>query len=201
MDKKIKIINSKIIVSDFLKKFSKNKKYFVITHGCQSNIHDSEIIKGILNKIGFSLSNDIEKSLIVVINTCAVREKAENKVFAEIGNFKNKKKILILTGCMIMEEKNINYLREKFPCVNLIIGIQKITELPSLLEKYIKFKKNIIDVVNNNYIYEQLPCARDYNFKAFVHITYGCDKFCTYCIVPYTKGRERSRKFDDILNE
>ncbi|MBQ4208868.1 tRNA (N6-isopentenyl adenosine(37)-C2)-methylthiotransferase MiaB, partial [bacterium] len=92
MDKKIKIINFKITVSEFLKKFSKDKKYFVITHGCQSNIHDSEIIKGILNKIGFSLSDNIKESSIIVINTCAVREKAENKVFAEIGNFKNKKK-------------------------------------------------------------------------------------------------------------
>lgn len=201
MDKKIKIINFKITVSEFLKKFSKDKKYFVITHGCQSNIHDSEIIKGILNKIGFSLSDNIKESSIIVINTCAVREKAENKVFAEIGNFKNKKKILILTGCMIMEKKNIDYLKEKFPYVNLIIGIQKIIELPNLLEKYIKLKKNIINVVDNNYIYEQLPCARDHDFKAFVHVTYGCDKFCTYCIVPYTKGRERSRKFDDILNE
>lgn len=201
MNKKIKIINSKIIVSEFLKKFSEDKKYFVITHGCQSNIHDSEIIKGILEKIGFSLSNNIEDSLIIVINTCAVREKAENKVFAEIGNFKNKKKILILTGCMVMEKKNIKYLKEKLPYVNLVIGTQKINKLPNLLEKHIKLKKNIISVIDNNYIYEQLPCIRDYNFKAFVHITYGCDKFCTYCIVPYTKGRERSRKFDDILNE
>lgn len=201
-NKNIKIFNKKIVVSPFLKEFSHDKKYFVITHGCQSNIRDSEIIKGILEKIGFLPCENVAESFIVVINTCAVREKAENKVLGEIGNLKKyKDKIIVLTGCMVMEKGNIAFLKEKYSAIKLFVGTQNFFQLPSLLEKYIKCHQNIVCVSDNNYIYEKLPCVRDYQFKAFVQITYGCDKFCTYCIVPYTKGRERSRKVNDILDE
>ena len=192
----------KIKVSSFLSKYAKGKKYFVYTHGCQANYRDSEIYKGILEKIGFKKSEDVNHANLILINTCAVRENAENKVFGEIGNLKKKDVTLILAGCMAMEEVMVNELIKTFHQVDIILGTHDIAKLPSVLEEHLKKNKRIVEVNSGSgYIHECLPSVRDSKFKAFVNIAYGCDKFCTYCIVPYTRGRERSRDPQDIINE
>ena len=196
----------KILISSFLKKHYLNKKYYVITHGCQANYRDSEIIKGILSNIGLRPAKEINNADLILINTCAVRENAENKVYGEIGNLKvlrkRKKFTLILSGCMAMEEECVKEIIKTFPNVDIIFGTHDIAKLASLLEEHIKLNKRIIDINSGSgYIHEHLPSVRDSSFKAFVNISYGCDKFCTYCIVPYTRGRERSRDPKDIIKE
>lgn len=197
---------SLIKISSFLRKYAKNKKYYVYTHGCQANYRDSEVFKGILELAGFKPTTDINSSNVILINTCAVRENAENKVLGEIGNLKrlkNKKDItIIIAGCMAMEEVMVNELIKTFHHVDIILGTHDIAKFPNLLEEHLKTKKRIIEVNSGSgYIHERLPSVRDSSFKAFVNISYGCDKFCTYCIVPYTRGRERSRDPKDIINE
>ncbi|MCQ2787135.1 MAG: tRNA (N6-isopentenyl adenosine(37)-C2)-methylthiotransferase MiaB [Bacilli bacterium] len=192
----------KIKISSFLSKYGKGKKYFIYTHGCQANYRDSEIYKGILEKIGFKESKDVNHANLILINTCAVRENAENKVFGEIGNLKKRDVTLILAGCMAMEEVMVNELIKTFHHVDIILGTHDIAKLPDVLEEHLKKHKRIVEVNSGSgYIHECLPSVRDSSFKAFVNIAYGCDKFCTYCIVPYTRGRERSRDPKDIINE
>ncbi len=206
-ERKATIIDySKVKISSYLKWYAKKKYYFIYTHGCQANYRDSEIYKGILEEIGFKSSKDIEHANIILINTCAVRENAENKVLGEIGNLKrlkSKKDVtIILAGCMAMEEVIVKEIIKTFHHVDIILGTHDIVKLPNLLEEHLKTDKRIIDVNSGSgYIHECLPNKRDSNFKAFVNISYGCDKFCTYCIVPYTRGRERSRDPKDIINE
>jgi len=195
-----------IKVSSYLSKYAKGKKYYIYTHGCQANYRDSEIIKGILSKAGFKESKDIDKSNIILINTCAVRENAENKVLGEIGNLKRlktKKDVtIIICGCMAMEETMVEQLKTTFHHVDIIFGTHDVAKILNLIEEHLKTNKRIIDVNSGSgYIHECLPSIRDSKFKAFVNISYGCDKFCTYCIVPYTRGRERSRDIKDIFNE
>ncbi|MCQ2794933.1 MAG: tRNA (N6-isopentenyl adenosine(37)-C2)-methylthiotransferase MiaB [Bacilli bacterium] len=193
---------SLVKISSFLSKYAKGKKYYIYTHGCQANYRDSEIFKGILTKIGFKESKDANHANVILINTCAVRENAENKVLGEIGNLKKKDVTLILAGCMAMEEVMVNELIKTFHHVDIILGTHDIAKLPNLLEEHLKKNKRIIEVNSGSgYIHERLPSVRDSSFKAFVNISYGCDKFCTYCIVPYTRGRERSRDPKDIINE
>ncbi|MCQ2796107.1 MAG: tRNA (N6-isopentenyl adenosine(37)-C2)-methylthiotransferase MiaB [Bacilli bacterium] len=197
---------SSIKISSFLSKYAKGKKYYIYTHGCQANYRDSEIFKGILEEVGFKPSIDIDHANIILINTCAVRENAENKVLGEIGNLKrlkNKKDItIIIAGCMAMEEVMVNELIKTFHHVDIILGTHDIAKLPDLLEEHLKKDKRVIEVNSGSgYIHERLPSVRDSIFKAFVNIAYGCDKFCTYCIVPYTRGRERSRDPKDIIKE
>lgn len=192
----------KIKISSFLSKYGKGKKYFIYTHGCQANYRDSEIYKGILEKIGFKESKDVNHANLILINTCAVRENAENKVFGEIGNLKKRDVTLILAGCMAMEEVMVNELIKTFHHVDIILGTHDIAKLPDVLEEHLKKHKRIVEVNSGSgYIHECLPSVRDSSFKAFVNIAYGCDKFCTYCIVPYTRGRERSRDPKDIIKE
>lgn len=202
-ERKVTVTNyKKIKISSFLNKYAKKKKYFIYTHGCQANYRDSEIFKGILEEIGFKQSKDANNANLILINTCAVRENAENKVLGEIGNLKKKDVTLILAGCMAMEEVVVKELIKTFHHVDIILGTHDIAKLPNLLEEHLKTHKRIIEVNSGSgYIHERLPSVRDSNFKAFVNISYGCDKFCTYCIVPYTRGRERSRDPKDIINE
>lgn len=193
-------------ISSFLKTFAKGKKYYIYTHGCQANYRDSEHYAGLLEKIGFKRANDPTKVDLVLINTCAVRENAENKVLGEIGNLKKvkekKKFTLIVTGCMVMEEKLTDEIIKTFRHVDILLGTDDISELPKVLEEHLRTHNRIVDVHSDSFnIHEQLPSVRDSKFKAFVNITYGCDNFCTYCIVPYTRGRQRSRNINDILDE
>ena len=196
-----------IEVPAHLAEFAKGKKYFIHTYGCQANYRDQEIMAGLLEKAGFCSSNSEENADIIILNTCAVRENAEQKVFGKIGNLKaykvnNKSAIVAVCGCMVQQLHIIEHINKTYPHVDLIFGTHNITQLLSLLDEVITKKLRIVDVKSlPGDIQEKLPSVRQSNFKAFVNISYGCDKFCTYCIVPYTRGKERSRKMVDILKE
>lgn len=188
--------------------FFNNKKFFIRTYGCQANIRDEETIAGLLKSLGMERTIIKEEADISILNTCAVRENAEDKVYGEIGEFKNiklKKKdmILCICGCMIEQKHIIDFLTDKFNYIDIIFGTHNIHNFISLLDQFLSDRKSIlIDVSSKSGdIYENLPCLRNESYKAFVNITYGCDKFCTYCIVPYTRGKERSRNINDILKE
>ena len=181
--------------------------YCVKTYGCQMNEHDSENIKAILEKMSFTELDDYEKADLVILNTCAIRENAHNKVFGLLGRLKHLKEskpslIVGLCGCMAQEESVINEISEKYKWVDIVFGTHNIHELPSVLAKSIKEKVQDIEVYSiEGNIIEKLPVKRASKYKAWVNIMYGCDKFCTYCIVPYTRGKQRSRRKEDILEE
>ena len=196
-----------VTISDSLKEFAKGKSYFIHTFGCQANYRDEEAMAGMLSLMGYSKANTIEEADFILLNTCAVRENAEQKVYGQIGNLKavktkDKSKIIAICGCMVQQEHIINFIIDKFKHVDLIFGTHNIEELPSMLDEVIQKKIRLVNVKSQpQNIKENLPSKRLSSFKAFVNISYGCDKFCTYCIVPYTRGKERSRKMSDILNE
>ena len=198
---------SDIVSSPLLKSFAKGKKFYIRTYGCQANIRDSEILAGILTSDGFSQVEKEEDADLILINTCAVRENAEDKVYGEIGNLKqlkqkNKDMIIGICGCMVQQKHIISFINEKFPHIDLIFGTHNITHINEYLDEIIKNKYRLVDVLSNtSEIKENLPSVRMDKHKAFVNIMYGCNKFCTYCIVPYTRGRERSRNKADILKE
>lgn len=197
----------KVIVSDRLKKFAKGKTYFIHTYGCQANYRDEENMAGLLELAGYTKASEINNADLIILNTCAVRENAEDKVFGQIGNLKIVKKqrpetIIALCGCMVQQKHIIDFVIDKFKHVDLIFGTHNISSLLSLLDEVIAKHVRLVDVKSlPEDIKENLPSKRISNFKAFVNISYGCDKFCTYCIVPYTRGKERSRKMEDILEE
>ena len=190
--------------SKYLNKY-KGKKCFLKTYGCQMNEHDSENIKGILELLGFDFTDKIENSDLVLLNTCSIRENAHNKAFGLLGKAKHIKEskrdlIIGLCGCMAQEEIVVNTIMTKYPFVNFVIGTHNFYELPEILEK--SEKKQQIEVYSREGdLIEDLPVDRTSKYKAYVNIIYGCDKFCTYCIVPYTRGRQRSREKEDILKE
>ena len=196
-----------ISISDELKRFAKGKKYYIHTFGCQANYRDQEIMAGLLEKAGFCSGNDEKDSDVIILNTCAVRENAEQKVYGKIGDLKalklaNKNRIIAICGCMVQQKHVIEHINKSYPHVDLIFGTHNIIDLPKLLDEIITKKLRVVDVKSlPGDITENLPSVRQSNFKAFVNISYGCDKFCTYCIVPYTRGKERSRKMEDILKE
>ncbi len=198
---KINYMEAKNIKSDEFK----GKKYFIRTYGCQMNVHDSEEIKGILENLGFNETDNLEQADIVVLNTCAIRENAHDKVFGFLGRLKHLKKenpnlIICIGGCMPQEESVANLLKEKYPFVNIVFGTHNISELGSLiLEQKEKQQIEVYSIEGN--VYEHMDYVRDSKITAWVNIMYGCDKFCTYCIVPFTRGRQRSRKMANILEE
>jgi len=194
-------------VPENLKIFAKGRSYFIRTYGCQANIRDEEIFAGYLEKAGFVKADSAENANVVVINTCAVRENAEEKIYGEIGLCKaNKDKdpdfLLILAGCVMGENGVAEKLEKTYPYISLIIGTHDVANLLPLLSEVISKRKAIVDVRSfAGEVVENLPSVRLSSFEAYVNISYGCDKFCTYCIVPYTRGRERSRYPQDILKE
>jgi len=184
----------------------KGKKYFIRTYGCQMNVHDSEEIAGHLESIGFTPVDTIEEADLVVLNTCAIRENAHDKLYGFLGRCKHVKTssnhnlIIAICGCMAQEENVANTIKEKHPYVDLVFGTHNICDLEKLLIN--KSEKQNIEVFScEGNVIENVPYKRDSKFKAWVNIQYGCDKFCTYCIVPYTRGKQRSRKSEDILKE
>lgn len=185
----------------------KGKKYYIRTYGCQMNEHDSEVMGGILSEMGYTATDKTDNADIILLNTCAVRENAENKVFGEIGHLKTLKRhnpdiILGVCGCMSQEEGVVERLLQKHQFVDLIFGTHNIHRLPELLQQCYMSKENIVEVWSKEGdIIENLPKLRQGGIKAWVNIMYGCDKFCTYCIVPYTRGKERSRRPEDIIAE
>ena len=188
------------------KGIGEGKTYYVKTYGCQMNEHDSENIRAILEEIGFKPSNDIYNSDLVILNTCAIRENAHNKVFGLLGRIKHNKEsrnvIVGLCGCMAQEESVVDLIEKKYKFIDFVLGTHNIHKLPSILKDVINENKRVIEVYNRpTQIIEEIPVKRDSNIKAWVNIMLGCDKFCTYCIVPYTRGAQRSRNKDDIINE
>lgn len=184
----------------------KGKKYFIKTYGCQMNVHDSEEIKKILENLGYTEIEDYEQADLIILNTCAIRENAHDKVFGFLGRCKHLKKtnkdlILGLCGCMAQEENVVKEIREKHKYIDIVFGTHNMNELPDMLMNfYGKQSINVYskegDVIEFGNLYK-----RDSKITAWVNIMYGCDKFCTYCIVPYTRGKQRSRKSKDILKE
>ena len=182
------------------------KKYFIRTYGCQMNVHDSEEISALLENLGFEHVIDYEDADIIVLNTCAVRENAHDKVFGFLGICKHLKETkpdlkILLCGCMAQEESVVKEVMEKHKYIDLVFGTHNIHELPNYLMNLsdglnIEVKSNEGNVFEVGETYK-----RDSKYVAWVNIMYGCDKFCTYCIVPYTRGKERSRKSEDILRE
>ncbi|MYL19267.1 tRNA (N6-isopentenyl adenosine(37)-C2)-methylthiotransferase MiaB [Halobacillus litoralis] len=185
----------------------RGKKYMIRTYGCQMNEHDTEVMAGIFEEMGYESTNDTKQADIILLNTCAIRENAENKVFGEIGHLKplkmeNPNLVIGICGCMSQEESVVNRILKKHPFIDLIFGTHNIHRLPQLVKEAMFGKEMVIDVWSKEGdIIENLPRSRKGKIKAWVNIMYGCDKFCTYCIVPYTRGKERSRLPKDIIQE
>ena len=200
-------IDYSYVPSEDLKSRFVGKKVYCRTYGCQANVRDEETILGLLSTIGVTPTEEKGEAEIAILNTCAVRENAEDKVYAEIGEFKhfkhkNKNLILILCGCMVEQKHIVDDVLAKFPHVDIFFGTHDVQDLLKLLDLYIHKKQRYVDVSSKEgSIIENLPVKRLDNAKAYVNITYGCDKFCTYCIVPYTRGKERSRNAKDIIKE
>lgn len=194
-------------IPEVARMMGRGKTYFISTYGCQANERDSETLAGILDELGFTPNETAEGSDVIIINTCAIRQNAEEKVLGEIGNFKrlyreNKDLIIGVCGCMAQEEGLVETLLTKYPQVRLLFGTHNIQELPSMLYSCMFEGKKVVKIYSKEgEVYENLPVHRFGTFKAWVNIMYGCDKFCTYCIVPYTRGKQRSRKMSEILKE
>lgn len=195
------------VIPENAKILGDGKRYYISTYGCQANERDSETLAGILDALGFVKSDSPEDVDVILINTCAIRANAEEKVLGEIGNFKrlyraNKDLVIGVCGCMAQEEGLVNTLIEKYPQVRLLFGTHNIHELPEMLYSVMVEKKRVVKIYSKEgEVYENLPVHRFGNYKAWVNIMYGCDKFCTYCIVPYTRGKQRSRCMNEILEE
>lgn len=202
----VQIINDFSIPED-MNTIGKGKNYLIETYGCQMNEHDTEVMAGILEEMGYTETKEATEADVILLNTCAIRENAENKVFGHIGHLKTLKLerpglILGVCGCMAQEEVVINKILAKHPQVDLIFGTHNIHRLPQLLKEALFGKEMVVEVWSKEGdIVENLPQARRGHFQAWVNIMYGCDKFCTYCIVPYTRGKERSRHPEEIIQE
>ena len=205
--RQVNVIYDDIIIPKSLTHFPYKKTFYIETLGCQANYRDEEIISGLLTKAGFMRLDDYQKAQILIINTCAVRENAEQKVKGHLGTFKalkqkNKNLIICLCGCMVMQEESVREIQNKYPYVSIIFGTHNVTNILNILDNYLTSSQMIIDVPSfSENIVEKLPDYRNNNFQAFVNITYGCNNFCTYCVVPFTRGQERSRLEKDILRE
>ena len=203
----IKTKTNEYIVKENLKKLGFNKKYYVKTYGCQMNEHDSENIKAILEDMSFTETDDMESADLILLNTCAIRENAHNKVFGMIGRIKNLKEknpnlIAGICGCMAQEEVVVNEILEKYNFLDIVFGTHNIHNLPNILYTAINKKDLEVEVLSiEGEVIENIPVKRDSKYKAWVNIMYGCDKFCTYCIVPYTRGKQRSREPQYIIDE
>lgn len=179
-------------------------KYFIVTYGCQMNVHESEKIAGILEKMGYETCEKREDADIIVFNTCAVREGAEDRVFGNVGNLKKMKKknknlIVAVCGCMTQKEETAQKLMATFPFVDIVIGTFNLPKLEYFIEAVKKGRQ--LEVLSEGDIDEVLPYKRTSGDNAWINIMQGCNNFCTYCIVPYVRGREKSRREENILNE
>ncbi len=184
-----------------------SKNYHIITYGCQMNEHDSENIAGMLEALDYSHTPNPEEADVVVMNTCSVREHADKRFFGMLGQFKKQKKnnpdfIICICGCMPQQPHIVEEIRKSFSWVDIVFGTQTIAEFPNLLMERIRTgKKQFSIIANNEEIPEEKESKREFKHKALVNITYGCNNFCTYCIVPYTRGREKSRSLRAVKQE
>lgn len=203
---KYKTVNYQV-KDEFLNKYC-GKTYFLKTYGCQMNEHDSENISAMIESMGFKKVETYEKADMVLLNTCSIRENAHNKAFGMLGRLKhlkettNKDLIIGLCGCMAQEKGVVDQILKDYKFVNFVFGTHNLYQLPDILTEAIETNHQTIEVFSKEGdLIEDMPVKRDKNYKAYVNIIYGCDKFCTYCIVPYTRGSQRSRKKEDILKE
>lgn len=185
----------------------KDKKFYLKTYGCQMNEHDSENMIAILKELGMKQVEDFNNADLIMLNTCSIRENAHNKVFGMLGRIKHlkmtKKDVIVgITGCMAQEEVVAQTIKDKYKWMDFVLGTHNIHLLGEIVENSFKEKYLTIEAPSiEGDIIEQMPVERQSQYKAYVNIMYGCDKFCTYCIVPYTRGKQRSRNKDDIINE
>lgn len=204
---KVNVLNNIYEIPHDVKNIGEGKKYAMLTYGCQMNVHDSENISAIMEEMGYSREEDFSSADVIILNTCAIRENAHNKVTGILGRIKHLKEskkdiITILCGCMAQEESIASLMYEKYKWVDIVFGTHNIYMLPKLLSDTLKKRQQVIEVYSiEGDIIEGLPVKRDSSVKAWVNIMYGCDKFCSYCIVPYTRGKQRSRMPEDILKE
>ena len=184
-----------------------SRTFHITTFGCQMNEHDSEIIDGLLTERGFSSVKERKDASIVIINTCSVRDNADKRFFGTLGQLKKRKEsdpsfIVCVCGCMMQQQRVVDIIKSKYPWVDVIFGTNSIHHIPELIEKVSMEKEKLVDIIENTEeIVEGLPAKRLFNHKALVNIMFGCNNFCTYCIVPYTRGREKSRRPEAILAE
>ena len=194
-------------LNDTYKTIGHNKTYLIHTYGCQGNEADSETMAGILELMGFKKTSDEADADVILINTCAIRENAENRIWGELGRLKAYKRqnpnlILGLAGCMAQEENVVERVLKKYQHVDIVFGTHNIHKLPDYIQTAMFAKERVIEVYSKEgEIVENLPKTRNHKYKAWVNIMFGCDEFCTYCIVPYTRGKERSRSKDEIIEE
>lgn len=206
-NKEVLIKTNDYIMNNNLKEIGKNKKYFLRTYGCQMNEHDSENIKAILEDMSYTETDTMEEADLILLNTCAIRENAHNKVFGYLGRIKHLKEekphiIAGICGCMAQEEIVVNEIKTKYKWLDIVFGTHNIHKLPQILNDSIIKKEQEIEVFSiEGDVIENIPVKRDSKYKAWINIMYGCDKFCTYCIVPYTRGKQRSRLPEYIINE
>ncbi len=191
----------------FAAEYGRERLAHTETYGCQQNENDTERIRGMLKEAGFKFTDDAEKADVVIYNTCAVRENAEQKVFGRLGILKNIKErrrgmIIGICGCMVQQEHITEKIKAVHDHVDLIFGTHALYKLPELLYSAMHEKGVVVDITQSDgAIAEDIPVLREAPWKAWVSVMYGCNNFCSYCIVPYVRGRERSRKSEDILNE
>lgn len=182
-------------------------KAFVHTYGCQGNVADSERIKGMLREMGYAFTESEDEADLILFNTCAIREHAEDRVFGNVGALKNKKKrnpgcVVALCGCMMQQSQVAERIRNSYRFVDLVFGTHVIHRLPEMLYKVLSTGTRVFELPESDgVIAEGLPVSRDSAFKAWLPIMYGCNNFCSYCIVPYVRGRERSRDPETVINE
>ncbi len=202
-----KIYEDEYSINEQMKNIGQQKKFFLRTYGCQMNVNDSEKIAAILEDMSYEKTEDYTEADVILLNTCAIREGAENKVFGFLGSLKplklQKPNLIIgMCGCMPQEESTINEIYTKHQHLDIVFGTHNIHRLPILLQEALFSKEQIIEVWSNEGdVFENLPIKRDFSHKAWITIMFGCDRFCTYCIVPYTRGKERSRLENDIVDE
>lgn len=212
MNSNIDLINdTNINVNEYIKEINDiaegNLSAKVITHGCQMNEHDSEKIVWLLEKMGYKMTDDEKNADLIILNTCSVRHSAEDKVYGQLGELKHLKEYkknlkVAVCGCMMQRNESRNYVMDKFENVDIIFGTNNIYRLPELLFKSYNGEKLAMDIENNYKNFDnELGANRLYKYKSYVNIMYGCNNFCSFCIVPYTRGREASREVDDILKE
>ena len=180
--------------------------YNIVTFGCQMNVHESEKIAGMLENLGYESTDSKEQADIIVFNTCAIREGAEDRAFGNIGNLKkmkkaNPNKIIVVAGCMTQQKHVAEKLFKMFPFLDIIVGTHNLYTLPTLIKQKQQTNKRVLHNIDSGKICEDVPVVRTSGENAWINIMYGCNNFCSYCIVPYVRGREMSRKKSDILAE
>ena len=201
-------LNDQFTYIDAVASLVRDKRLRAYTHtfGCQQNEADTEHIRGMLHEMGYEMTDDVNEADFILFNTCAVREHAEDRAFGNIGSLSHLKKrkpdvIIALCGCMAQQEKNVEKIKKSYPQVSLMFGTHALWRFPSLLYRVMSGEKRVFDIGGEDDIAEGLPILRADGAKAWLSIMYGCNNFCTYCIVPYVRGRERSRRPEEIENE